>query len=155
MADNKAEIQCSVIYLSMADPVASSRDPKFRSLIERGWSVMAHLPARRPGTNHDDWLLLMVSPDHTQGPLRLHDDDRELLSSIATEIAGSCETITDEIKSSAGLLTEMTAELIAIREQASKPAGPVSLSSVDRIVVTSLLIASAMLPPVSPAMTKA
>lgn len=50
----------TLIGLSMDDPIAAVRDPKFTTLIRDGWTVAAHIPAERAGKQ--EWILMMVPP---------------------------------------------------------------------------------------------
>ena len=54
------EPRCTLVGMSMEDPVASARDPALAALVNKGWRVMAHVPAQRG--DRQELLLLMAPP---------------------------------------------------------------------------------------------
>lgn len=53
---------CTLVGISMEDPVAAVRDPQLAVLMRDGWRVVAHVPAQRSGRT--EWMLLLAPPRH-------------------------------------------------------------------------------------------
>jgi hypothetical protein len=73
--------KATLVGLSLEDPLASVRDPAFTALIEKGFTIGAHIPAQRG--DRQEWMLLMVPPSLPHRQVTLSSQAKAAIWTIA------------------------------------------------------------------------